>query len=63
MPLSVSYPELAYAIEVMSLNQLQHKVETFRYAMATASFTLTEPCVDTLSTANQTTQIRSLLCD
>ncbi|GAB59636.1 hypothetical protein [Rheinheimera nanhaiensis] len=63
MPLSASYPELAYAKEVMSLNQLQHKVETFCYATATASFALAEPCVDTRSTANQTTPIRSLICD
>jgi hypothetical protein len=63
MPLSASYPELDYAKEVMSLNQLQHKVETCCHATATASYALTETCVDTLSTAIQTTPIRSLLCD
>ncbi|MEO3677912.1 hypothetical protein [Rheinheimera fenheensis] len=63
MPQSASYPELDYAKEVMSLNQLQHKVETCCHATATALFALTEPCVDTRSTVNQTTPIRSLLCD
>lgn len=63
MPLSESYPELAYAMEVMSLNQLQHKVESFCYATATSTFALTEPRADTLSAANKTTFIGSLLCD